>query len=60
MTGPPGQLGRRYIGKGVLDMNSSAVIVMILTCGFVWGGFVFLLRYGIRREREKQGIDAAG
>ncbi|NIR45670.1 MAG: MetS family NSS transporter small subunit [Gemmatimonadetes bacterium] len=41
-------------------MNSSAVIVMILTCGFVWGGFVFLLRYGIRREREKQGIDAAG
>ncbi len=41
-------------------MNSSAVIAMILTCGFVWGGFVFLLSYGIRREREKQGTDASG
>jgi hypothetical protein len=28
---------------------------MVLTCGFVWGGFVVLLAYGIRREREKAG-----
>jgi hypothetical protein len=26
---------------------------MALTCGFVWGGFLLLLTYGIRKEREK-------
>jgi hypothetical protein len=41
-------------------MNTSAVIVMIVTCGFVWGGFVLLLSYAIRREREKKGTGVAG
>jgi hypothetical protein len=26
---------------------------MLLTCGFVWGGFLLLLSYAIRMEREK-------
>lgn len=41
-------------------MNTSAVIAMIATCGFVWGGFVVLLSYAIRREREKQNNGTAG
>jgi hypothetical protein len=28
---------------------------MALTCGFVWGGFLVLLTFGIRKEREKAG-----
>ncbi|UCC71198.1 MAG: MetS family NSS transporter small subunit [Gemmatimonadota bacterium] len=34
-------------------MNTSALIALVLTCGFVWGGFLLLLTYGIRKEREK-------
>ena len=41
-------------------MNTSAVITMVLTCGFVWGGFLVLLGYGIRREKEKQASGDAG
>jgi hypothetical protein len=26
---------------------------MVLTCGFVWGGFLLLLNRAIRKEREK-------
>jgi hypothetical protein len=28
---------------------------MPLTCGFVCGGFLVLLTFGIRKEREKAG-----
>jgi hypothetical protein len=28
---------------------------MALTCGFIWGGFLVLLTYGIRKEKEKTG-----
>ncbi|MEE9133855.1 MAG: MetS family NSS transporter small subunit [Gemmatimonadota bacterium] len=34
-------------------MNTSAIVAMILTCGFVWGGFALLLTYAIQREKEK-------
>lgn len=34
-------------------MNTTAILAMVLTCGFVWGGFLALLAYGIKREREK-------
>ena len=27
--------------------------MMVLICGFVWGGFLLLLGYAIKREREK-------
>jgi hypothetical protein len=30
---------------------------MTLTCGFIWGGFLVLLTWGIRKEREKAGED---
>jgi hypothetical protein len=30
---------------------------MLLTCGFVWGGFVLLLSYAIRSERKKTGLE---
>jgi hypothetical protein len=33
---------------------------MVLTCGFVWGSFVLLLGYAIRREREKARSAEAG
>ncbi len=34
-------------------MKLSAVITMVLICGFVWGGFLLLLARAIRSEREK-------
>jgi hypothetical protein len=34
-------------------MNTSAAIAMALTCGFVWGGFLLFLVYGIKREKAK-------
>ncbi|UCC81721.1 MAG: MetS family NSS transporter small subunit [Gemmatimonadota bacterium] len=36
-------------------MNTSAIVAMALTCGFIWGGFLVLLTYGIRKERQKAG-----
>lgn len=34
-------------------MSVSALIVMILICGFVWGGFLWLLSRAIRKEGAK-------
>ncbi|UCF20089.1 MAG: methionine/alanine import family NSS transporter small subunit [Gemmatimonadota bacterium] len=34
-------------------MSTSAIVAMLLTCGFIWGGFLILLAYAIRRERDK-------
>lgn len=34
-------------------MTGAATACMILVCGFVWGGFVFLLTRAVRREARK-------
>ncbi|MCZ6507949.1 MAG: MetS family NSS transporter small subunit [Acidobacteria bacterium] len=34
-------------------MSGSAVVMMILVCGFVWGGFVYLLVRAVRSEAGK-------
>lgn len=36
-------------------MSGSAIVAMLLICGFVWGGFIILLVQGIRSERRKSG-----
>lgn len=36
-------------------MNVVAIITLVLIGGFVWGGFLFFLVTGIRRERGKAG-----
>lgn len=41
-------------------MNTSAIIAMTLTGGFVWGGFLFLLFHGIRHERKKREDGRSG
>lgn len=35
-------------------MSTSAIVVMVSICGFVWGGFVLLLSRAMRKEGEKQ------
>ena len=34
-------------------MTGLAWATMILICGTVWGGFIFLLSYAFRREGKK-------
>ena len=34
-------------------MTGSALGMMIVVCGFVWGGFIFLLVKAIRSEARK-------
>ena len=41
-------------------MNVSAIITMLIICGFVWGGFLFLLSYAIRREKLRTGEGSGG
>lgn len=36
-------------------MSSTAVAVMVLILGFVWGGFALILSLAVRKEREKRG-----
>lgn len=38
-------------------MTGSAVVMMLLICGFVWGGFVSFLVRAIRREGGKLRAD---
>jgi hypothetical protein len=38
-------------------MSPSAVVMMVLICGFVWGGFSAFLTRAIRREGDKQRLD---
>jgi len=38
-------------------MSLSAAVMMVLICGFVWGGFSTLLIRAIRREGDKQRVD---
>jgi hypothetical protein len=34
-------------------MSISAIAMMIVICGLVWGGFVACILFVMRREREK-------
>jgi hypothetical protein len=34
-------------------MSVSAIVMMIVICGLVWGGFVSCILFVMRREREK-------
>ena len=34
-------------------MSTTAVIVMIVILGFVWGGFALILTTAVRKEKEK-------
>lgn len=36
-------------------MSASAVVMMVVVCGLVWGGFVTLLSRAIREEGRKSG-----
>lgn len=36
-------------------MSAKAIVTMAVITGFVWGGFVLILRTAIRKEGEKQG-----
>jgi hypothetical protein len=38
-------------------MSTSATIMMVLICGFVWGGFLGFLMRAIRREGGKQQVE---
>lgn len=38
-------------------MSPSAVVMMVLICGFVWGGFAIFLTRAIRREGDKLRVD---
>jgi len=34
-------------------MSTGAIVMLILICGFVWGGFLYLLRRAVRSEADK-------
>lgn len=36
-------------------MSELAMGMMVAVCGFVWGGFLYLLSRAVRSERGKQG-----
>ena len=36
-------------------MSGTAVMMMLLICGVVWGGFALLLTRAVRREGRKGG-----
>jgi len=38
-------------------MSPSAAVMMVLICGFVWGGFSIFLMRAIERESDKQRVD---
>ena len=40
-------------------MSDGAIITMILILGIVWGGFLLLLIYALRREAGKSRRDGA-
>ena len=41
-------------------MSASAIVMMLVICGIVWGGFVFFLIRAIRSESKKQAALGAG
>jgi hypothetical protein len=34
-------------------MSGSAIVLMVLVCAFVWGGFLYLLVRAVRSEARK-------
>jgi len=34
-------------------MSGSAIIMMIVICGLVWGGFISTILFVMRKEKEK-------
>lgn len=38
-------------------MSSVAILMMILICGLVWGGFLTLLMRAVRHEGRKRADD---
>lgn len=34
-------------------MSAEGILFMILILGLIWGGFAYMLRLAIRREKEK-------
>lgn len=42
-------------------MSSSAIVMMVMICGIVWGGFGYFLTRAVRRESKKLASpDSAG
>ena len=39
-------------------MTSTAITMMVLICGVVWGGFLTLLSRAVRHEGRKRAGDA--
>lgn len=39
------------------EITTATVLMMIVVCGVVWGGFATLLWRAIRREKAKQAND---
>jgi hypothetical protein len=37
-------------------MTTGAVVMMVVICGFVWGGFALLLTLAFRQEGAKSGM----
>ncbi len=37
-------------------MSSTAIAMMVLICGSIWGGFIALLLRAIRREGKKKSV----
>jgi hypothetical protein len=35
-------------------MSGSAIVMMTVICGLVWGGFVSCILFVMRRERQKK------
>jgi hypothetical protein len=41
-------------------MSSSAIVMMLLICGIIWGGFVFFLTRAVRSESKKLTLPESG
>lgn len=41
-------------------MSDLATVMMVLICGFIWGGFALLLARAVRREGAKTAGRRAG
>jgi len=41
-------------------MSASAIVMMVVICGIIWGGFVFFLIRAIRSESKKRAALGAG
>lgn len=39
-------------------MSTTAIVTMVVICGAVWGGFLSLLTFALRREGSKKSSGA--